>query len=277
MNNTGKLKFKKENDKPRMRDSLIFILIFVLCVVTVVTIQIRSQQKKDAQTLNSQRVQESQQSNDEKTTLASTNPVTNSDFDTKKLDEKEEADRLQAQATRTSTQNDDITSENVDNLEEKSNNLPKEGEDSETKENLTEQKKLKLIKPVDGIISKKFADRELMYSKTMDDWRLHLGTDIAVPIGTKVVACEEGTIEEISDDEQYGTTVVIRHNERLTSRYSNLATTNSVIVGQPVSKGEQIGVVGDSAMYEVLDEPHLHFAISDNGVYVNPAKYITFE
>ena len=56
--------------------------------------------------------------------------------DLKKLDEKEEADRLQAQATRTSTKNDDITSENVDNLEEKSNNLLKEGEDSEIKEKI---------------------------------------------------------------------------------------------------------------------------------------------
>lgn len=270
MNNTGKLKFKKENDKPRMRDSLIFILIFVLCIVTVVTIQIRSQQKKNSETLNSQRVQQVQQSDNKKTAPASTNSVADDTSDTKKINEKEEADRLQAQATKTSTKNED-------SINEKTNSIVKENEETEVKENVTEQKKLKLIKPVGGVISKKFADNELLYSKTMDDWRLHLGVDIAVPIGSKVVACEEGTIEEVLDDEKYGTTVVIRHNERLVSRYSNLATTNSVIVGQPISKGEQIGVVGDSAMYEVLDEPHLHFSMSDNGVYVNPAKYINFE
>ena len=66
MNNTNKIKFKKENDKPTFRDSIIFIMIVILCIVTMVTIQLRSQQKKETDTLNSQRV-----SNDEEVTPVS--------------------------------------------------------------------------------------------------------------------------------------------------------------------------------------------------------------
>ena len=269
MNNTGKLKFKKENDKPKLRDSLIFVLIFILCIVTVVTIQMRSQQKNDAKTLNSQRVQHTQ-STDEKSAPAAAKPLEEDN-----IQSMQEANRLQQNAVKTANILPDIKESSAN--ENKKDVIDNEINDNEPSKSEQKENELNFVKPLDGAVYKKFAEKELLYSKTMDDWRVHLGIDIAAPIGTKVVSCEAGTVEEVIDDEQYGTTVVIRHNDRYATRYSNLADSFSVGVGKNVKKGEQIGVVGDTAMYEVLDDAHLHFAISDNGVYVNPTKYINFK
>ncbi|UKI36117.1 MAG: M23 family metallopeptidase [Clostridiales bacterium] len=42
--------------------------------------------------------------------------------------------------------------------------------------------------------------------------------------------------------------------------------------GDEVAEGSVIGVVGDSASYEIADAPHLHFELTDGNVQVNPEK-----
>ena len=46
-----------------------------------------------------------------------------------------------------------------------------------------------------------------------------------------------------------------------------------------MEKGQSIGTVGNTAVFEIADEPHLHFEIrlSQNGDYQNPRKYILQE
>ena len=56
--------------------------------------------------------------------------------------------------------------------------------------------------------------------------------------------------------------------------YSNLLTSEFVVEGEKVGKGQSIGTVGNTAAFEVADDSHLHFEILKNNEYVDPSQYI---
>lgn len=130
-----------------------------------------------------------------------------------------------------------------------------------------------LISPVGGGILKTHSDTELSYSKTMEDWRLHKGIDISAPIGTTVIASAKGEVSECYTDTACGVTIVIEHGNGLSTKYSNLASTEMVSIGQTIESGDAIGVVGDTAEFEIADEAHLHFEVIKDGRSVNPEEY----
>ncbi len=127
--------------------------------------------------------------------------------------------------------------------------------------------------PLKGKLMKGQSATELMYSKTLEDWRIHNGTDIAAKIGTTVCAASDGVIEEAKKDIMYGYTIIIDHGNNIKSIYCNLTGTAMVQKGKTVERGEPIGMVGDSAICETSDEAHLHFEITVDGNYVNPLTY----
>lgn len=130
-----------------------------------------------------------------------------------------------------------------------------------------------LIIPVNGDILKKHSDTELAYSKTMEDWRLHKGIDIHAPIGSTVIASAGGTVHECYTDDAYGITVIVDHGNGLMTKYSNLSSTDMVEEGHDIDSGSAIGVVGDTAEFEIAEEAHLHFEVIKDGRSVNPEEY----
>ena len=102
-------------------------------------------------------------------------------------------------------------------------------------------------------------------------WKMHNGVDLAAPTGTKIVATRSGYVSVASYEEGgAGWYVQINHGDGYKSIYMHM-THYIVKVGQYVSAGEVIGYCGTSGG---STGPHLHFGISYNGVYQNPAKYI---
>lgn len=132
------------------------------------------------------------------------------------------------------------------------------------------------IWPVNGEIEIPYSVSALIYNRTMKDWRTHDGIDLAAELGTQVMAVSSGTIEDIYQDDLYGTTVVISHGGGLTSTYSNLAEMPTVNAGDSVSTGEVIGAVGDTALAETGEVTHLHLSMAQDGVSVNPADYLPY-
>jgi murein DD-endopeptidase MepM/ murein hydrolase activator NlpD len=151
------------------------------------------------------------------------------------------------------------------------NNVEKETE--ENANNLKSVDELKFAAPVSGEILKDYASDSLIYSNTLEEWTTHLGVDIKAERTTVVSASEDGTIESIKNDPRYGLTVTINHGNGYKTIYSNLLTTEFVKVGDEVEKGQTIATVGDSASFEILDEPHLHFEMTIDGESVNPTAY----
>ena len=145
---------------------------------------------------------------------------------------------------------------------------------NKTKEKNQEVKDPEFIKPVEGEITKEFANENLVYSETLKEWTTHTAIDIAAAKTTVVMAAAEGTVTAIKNDPRYGTTVIIEHANGFETRYSNLLTSEFVVVGEKVEKGQAIGTVGNSAMFEVADESHLHFELLKDSDALNPEAYI---
>jgi murein DD-endopeptidase MepM/ murein hydrolase activator NlpD len=86
--------------------------------------------------------------------------------------------------------------------------------------------------------------------------RLHRGLDIGLPIGTPILAIDEGVVTHVHSQNvgDAGIWTAVRHPSGITSRYIHLSRT-FVEVGQLVQRGEQIGLSGDTASPGL---PHLH-------------------
>ena len=130
------------------------------------------------------------------------------------------------------------------------------------------------IKPVEGEVVKKFASENLIYSETLKEWVTHYGIDILAPKTTMVKAAAEGTVTAIKNDPRYGTTVIIEHVNGFETRYSNLLTSEFVVVGEKVESGQSIGTVGNTAMFEVAEESHLHFELLKDSEALDPELYL---
>lgn len=135
-------------------------------------------------------------------------------------------------------------------------------------------KPLEFVYPVEGEILKSFAMENLVFSETLQEWVVHKGIDIKAPRTTVVKSAEEGTVKSIKNDPRYGLTVTIEHREGYKTIYANLLTTEFVTEGEAVTKGQSIGTVGNSAAFEIADEPHLHFEMLKDDVTVDPTVYL---
>ena len=170
-------------------------------------------------------------------------------------------------ANTTNTQNQTNTvKEKTNKVEETSTS--KETEKQEKKEEA--KKELSFERPVEGDILKAYAKDNLVYSETLQEWTTHLGVDIKADKTTVVKASEAGTVKTIKNDPRYGLTITIEHDNGYQTVYANLLSSEFVIEGEKVEKGQSIGTVGNTATFEIADEPHLHFEILKDGVQIDP-------
>ena len=128
--------------------------------------------------------------------------------------------------------------------------------------------------PVNGTVIADYSVEALAYSQTMGDWRTHDGLDLAVTLGTKVLATANGTVSAVYQDDFMGTVVEIDHGNGLISQYASLAEVPTVKVGDAVKTGTVIGSVGTTAAVENGLQPHLHFAMYQGGDPVDPHNYL---
>lgn len=147
----------------------------------------------------------------------------------------------------------------------------------ETNANVVKQeskKELSFQKPLEGEIMREFAKDNLIYSETLQEWVTHNGIDIKAEKATVVQAAEDGSIKSIKNDPRYGLTIVIEHDDGFQTIYANLLSSEFVTEGEKIEKGQSIGTVGNTAVFESTDEPHLHFEILKDMVQVDPNIYL---
>ena len=260
----------KEVKEKNINDKIISYAVMGAVIVAIIIISLLLYSQK----INND-VKDETMTLEDMTSMMNNNTETESaSTDIGKTVEESEEDMQEENTQNTQTLN---TQNNTTNTTVKtSTNTTNSTQNTTTKQQETQTvKELSFQKPVDGEIVREFAQDNLVYSETLEEWVTHNGIDIKADKTTVVKAAEAGVVKSIKNDPRYGLTIVIEHNDEYQTVYSNLLTSEFVVEGESVEKGQSIGTVGNSAVFEIADEPHLHFEILKNSVQVDPSIYIT--
>ncbi len=138
----------------------------------------------------------------------------------------------------------------------------------------TEKKQLKTTSPVSGEAISGYSMEALSYNQTTRDWRVHNGVDLAAEEGAEVCAAADGQVYTVYEDDAMGHTVVIRHNDGYTTKYSSLTEDIAVKAGDTVVMGQTIGYAGDTAIVETALGSHVHFSVTCHDEPMDPAEFL---
>ncbi len=117
--------------------------------------------------------------------------------------------------------------------------------------------------PCSGRVNDGYGDR---------DGGFHYGADIICGYGTPVVAAGPGVVLEISMDGSWGQYIKIDHGNGVATLCAHMvAGSPTVQLGEPVTAGQQIGLVGDTGNATVA---HCHFEVWVNGARVDPIPWL---
>lgn len=129
--------------------------------------------------------------------------------------------------------------------------------------------------PVQGEIIKGYSEKELQYSATMGDMRIHTGIDIACEDGTSVSAAGDGKVISVEESGTLGTVVTVDHGSGITTKYAAVKDVK-VKAGDKVSAGDIIGTVA-TVPSECADQSHLHFEVYKDGHSADPLYTLGLE
>ncbi|MBQ3181570.1 MAG: M23 family metallopeptidase [Clostridia bacterium] len=97
----------------------------------------------------------------------------------------------------------------------------------------------------------------------------HYGIDLKVEPDENICSVATGEITEIATNEEYGSYIVIRHNDEISTLYAHL---NEILpnVGATVEAGQAIARANN-------ENNTIYFEIKKGDTYLNPEEFIDFE
>lgn len=100
--------------------------------------------------------------------------------------------------------------------------------------------------------------------------KMHKGIDIAASFGATINDVLDGTVTYAAWQDGYGNVIKIDHGGGIETTYAHCSVIN-VKKGEVVKLGEKIGEVGSTGN---STGPHLHFEVRENGIPIDPQRYI---
>lgn len=116
-----------------------------------------------------------------------------------------------------------------------------------------------------------YQNSTIFKNEISDERNIHIGLDLWIKAGTKVLAAIDGTVHSFKFNEgigNYGPTIILKHNvenEIFYTLYGHLSTVSieNIEIGTFFKKGQPFATLGNS--YENGNySPHLHFQIIKN-------------
>lgn len=126
--------------------------------------------------------------------------------------------------------------------------------------------------PVAGKILNGYSGDELVYNKTLGDWRTHNGVDYSCEQGAQVSAPAAGEVTAVGTDGSWGGTICIQDSEGRLWRLCGVSNAQ-VKAGETVTVGQPLGKAG-SISCECAEESHIHLEVLQNEKYLDPLKLL---
>lgn len=265
-NKPRRIEYNMENKKSKEQNRSLYITVVVILVALAAVVGVTSAVGKkssyvsnsdalatDEFLLNEERLPSGVGAEDETDKTADTNEAANTD----------EAVDANANALPSDTESDTSSDTESD-----------DGAESEPTNTLPEFRS-----PVAGEVINPHSDTVPVFSVTMNDYRTHMGVDVSASPGEAVCAAADGVVGAIYEDPMMGTCMTVVHSGGAVSTYKGLYSTipDGIVQGAAVTCGQAIAAVGDTALAEVAEEPHVHYELSIDGVCVDPCLYINFD
>lgn len=116
--------------------------------------------------------------------------------------------------------------------------------------------------PLQGFISRDYSDSS--------EGKFHPGVDVAVGVGTPVLATASGEVVFAGGDVIYGMMVIVEHNDSVKTVYAH---NSKVLVseGQPVIAGMRLALSGNTG---VSSAPHVHYEVRIHDKAVDPGLFL---
>jgi murein DD-endopeptidase MepM/ murein hydrolase activator NlpD len=107
---------------------------------------------------------------------------------------------------------------------------------------------------------------------TQRAWHCHHAVDIANPEGTPIYAADSGYVVVVGWKQGgYGKVVIVNHGNGFQTLYAHLSVI-SVSVGESVTKGQQVGLMGNTGH---STGSHLHFEIRKGSQLQDPLEFVS--
>jgi len=130
-----------------------------------------------------------------------------------------------------------------------------------------------MLWPVSGQVVIDYSMDGTTYFSTLDQYKYNSAVVLAVAAGDPVQAAANGNVVSVVENEETGTTVTLDMGNGYQAIYGQLKDL-AVTEGQTVEAGTVLGYVNDPTKYYVKEGANLYFAMTKDGVAVDPMIYL---
>lgn len=148
-----------------------------------------------------------------------------------------------------------------------------DGAEAQIAEELVFDEEKSLVWPVMGNVILPYSMDTTIYFQTLDVYKCNPAILIEGEEGADVVSACNGKVKEITDTREFGTIVVIDMGSGYEATYGQVMNV-CVNVGEKVSESQNIAEVAPASSYYSEEGNHLYFAITKDGVPVDPMTLI---